>query len=67
MSIFPGLGRVKGSSPEMFIFVLMDMAKGSIKKIAFFPETELRAWLGEKIDNEAMIDSIVEEARKNEV
>jgi hypothetical protein len=66
-NILPGLGKVKGSHPEKFIYVLPDMAAGTVKKMAFMSEAELREWLGEKIFSEAEIDLIIEEARKNEV
>jgi hypothetical protein len=47
--------------------VLPDMAAGTVKKMAFMSEAELREWPGEKIFSEAEIDLIIEEARKNEV
>jgi hypothetical protein len=65
--VLPGLGRIKGSHPETFIYVLPDMAAGTVKKMAFMSEAELREWLAEKIYSEVEINLIIEEARKNEV
>jgi hypothetical protein len=67
VNVLPGLGRIKGSNPETFIYVLLDMAAGTVKKMAFMSEAELREWLGEKIYSEVEINLIIEEARKNEV
>ena len=66
-SVLPGLGRIKGSNPEMFVYVLLDMAAGTVRKMAFMSEAELREWLSEKIYSEDEINLIVEVARKNEV
>jgi hypothetical protein len=63
----PGLGKIKGSDPETFVYVLLDMAAGTVRKMAFMSEAELREWLSEKIYSEGEIDLIIEEARKNEV
>jgi hypothetical protein len=48
-NVLPGLGRIKGSNPETFIYVLLDMAAGTVRKMAFMSEAELREWLSEKI------------------
>jgi hypothetical protein len=63
INVLPGLGRIKGSNPETFVYVLLDMAA----KMAFMSEAELREWLSEKIYREGEINLIIEEARKNEV
>jgi len=63
-----GIGRVKNSNPDQFTLVWMDTERGTIRKMAFMSESELRDWLREKIHSEAeMVDSIIEEARKNQV
>lgn len=66
-NVLSGLGRIKGSNPERFTYVLLDTAAGTVKKMAFMSEAELREWLGEKIYSEGEIQLIIEEARKNEV
>jgi hypothetical protein len=67
INVLPGLGRIKGSKPETFVYVLLDMAAGTVRKMAFMSEAELREWLSEKIYSEGEINLIIEEARKNEV
>jgi hypothetical protein len=34
-NVVPGLGRIKGSNPETFNYVLPDMAAGTVGKMAF--------------------------------
>jgi len=61
------LGKVKNRKPETFAFISLDMARGVIRNTTFFSEPELRAWLEENLTDAAMTDSVVEEARANEV
>jgi hypothetical protein len=65
MSIRAGLGKVKNSNPERFIFASTD--DGIVKKVESFSETELRAWLEENILDKSKIVSMIEEARRKEV
>lgn len=65
MSVQAGLGKVKNSNPERFIFASTD--DGIIKKLEYFSETELRAWLEENILDKSKINSMIEEARRKEV
>jgi hypothetical protein len=65
MSIRAGLGKVKNSNPERFIFASAD--DGIMKKVEYFSETELRAWLEDNILDKTKIDSVIEEARRKEV
>ena len=67
MTVRFGIGKVKSSSPEQFTLVWMDFGRGAIQKMAFMSEVELRAWLTEKIHSEPEINSIIEQARKDEV
>jgi hypothetical protein len=65
MSVQSGFGKVKNSNPEVFIFASAD--DGIMKKVDYFSETELRAWLEENILDKSKIDSMIEEARHKEV
>jgi hypothetical protein len=61
------IAKIKGSKPEHFALVLEGMLESGTPQVGMMTEPELRAWLGEKIQDKAKIDSIIAEARNHEV
>jgi hypothetical protein len=61
------IAKIKGSEPEHFALVLEGMLESGTPQVGMMAEPQLREWLGEKIQDKAKIESIIAEARRNEV